>query len=393
VETGDPNTLALTLHDLASDRKLWSHSYTGATEHCVPVETEAIHALAKALDVAITPEAEQRIGLKLSNNLAAWKLVRQVDERFLSRRDTMSEGMQHLNEALQLDPDYLGALTRKAQFLREMTGDRAPNDIWPEIKASGERMMQIDPTSAQGQYFLWATKFLFEWDWEGAERLFPERRARHLDWPVMVAIYLRTVGRFDEARVEQEKVKGLDQRNVSVRQHSTSAAFVERDYRKTIELARELQAMFPGSGYGWDWLFHAYYQLGQFDPALETVRQRRKVYDEPQSMALEACVLAKMEQREAARKLLADLETMSAHRYVDAYPLAWAHLALGDKPAALAKLRQACQQRSEFVVFAEVLAGGLRVDPKLDELRAEPEFQKILKLVGLDVWPKPAAVK
>ena len=52
-----------------------------------------------------------------------------------------------------------------------------------------------------------------------------------------------------------------------------------------------------------------------------------------------------------------------ADRYVDAYPLAWIHLALGDKAAALAKLRQACQQRSEFVVFADALAvspGGLR---------------------------------
>ncbi len=110
-------------------------------------------------------------------------------------------------------------------------------------------------------------------------------------------------------------------------------------------------------------------------------------------MALEACALAKTGQREAARKFLSDLEARSADRYVDAYPLAWIHLALGDKPAALAKLRQACQQRSEFVVFSEFVAGGLHTDPKLDELREEPEFQELLKLAGLDVWPKPAAVK
>lgn len=109
-------------------------------------------------------------------------------------------------------------------------------------------------------------------------------------------------------------------------------------------------------------------------------------------MALEACALAKMGQREAARKLLSELEAKS-DRYVDAYPLAWIHLALGEKPAALAKLRQACQQRSEFVVFPDGLAGGLRTDPKLDELREEPEFQELLKLPGQDVWPKPAAMK
>jgi serine/threonine protein kinase len=294
LKTGDTNTLALTLHDLVSDRMVWSQSFTGTTERLVPMETEAIRALAKALHIAITPDVERRIGQKLSNNLAAWKLVQEADKVSYSARNEVSASLRQYNEALQLDPDYFGALAGKAQLLRNLAADRAPDDIWPEIKACGERMLQIDPTSSMGQYFLWATKFLFEWDWEGAEEIFQERRARHLDWPVMVAVYLRMVGRLDEARVEQEKVKGLDQRNVVVRQHTTSAAFVERDYRKTIELAREFQAVFPGSGYGWDWLFHAYYHLGQFEQALETIRQRRKVFDEPLSMALEACALAKM---------------------------------------------------------------------------------------------------
>jgi len=33
---------------------------------------------------------------------------------------------------------------------------------------------------------------------------------------------------------------------------------------------------------------------------------------------------------------------------------------------------------------------GLRTDPKLDELRDETEFQELLQLARLDVWPKPA---
>ena len=33
---------------------------------------------------------------------------------------------------------------------------------------------------------------------------------------------------------------------------------------------------------------------------------------------------------------------------------------------------------------------ALRTDAKLDERRDEPEFQELLKLAGMDVWPKPA---
>ena len=40
-----------------------------------------------------------------------------------------------------------------------------------------------------------------------------------------------------------------------------------------------------------------------------------------------------------------------------------------------------------------VLAGGLRTDPKLDELREEPEFQELLKLAGLDASPVRAVLR
>jgi hypothetical protein len=33
-------------------------------------------------------------------------------------------------------------------------------------------------------------------------------------------------------------------------------------------------------------------------------------------------------------------------------------------------------------------AGGLRTNPAWDGLREEPEFQDLLKAVGLDVWPR-----
>jgi hypothetical protein len=78
---------------------------------------------------------------------------------------------------------------------------------------------------------------------------------------------------------------------------------------------------------------------------------------------------------------------MSAHRYVDSYLLAWVCIALEDKAGALAKLRQACVDRSEYVVFPD-MPGGLRTDPKLDSLRNEPEFEELLKLAGLGVWPE-----
>lgn len=390
LKSDDALMLSLDLLEAGRELPVWSQTFTGTTNRLIELESQAIPAVATALGKTIPDDLTSKIGQVLTNNLAAWRLVQQADRELdITTTESLSACLQHYNEALILDPEYVRAMSRKAQFFREQAGNRQPNEIWTEIKGSAARMLLVDLTSSDGQYFRWITQFLHEWKWVDAETTFQERRARQADGPVVVALYLRIAGRFAEARAEQEKVKGLDQRDLYVRNHTAAAAFVERDYPRSIVIAQETRVMNPDMLYGLDWLFHGHYHLSQFDQALESVRQARRLRDAPVWMTLEACALAKLGQRDAALELLGKLEAMPVFgRYVDPYPLAWVHLALGDKPAALTKLREACQMRSEMVVFPD-LGGGLRTDPKLDELRNEPEFQELLKLAGLDVWPIP----
>ena len=386
---GDGLTLSLDLLDAGRELPAWSQTFTGTTNHLIESEAQAIHAVAAALDTPISPDIAQQIDQVLTNNLAAWRLVEQGVRDFSLRSRAGFDGAdKSYKEALRFDPDYHEAWSRKAQLYRDMAGDAHPRDVWPEIKNFADRMLQIDPTSETGHYFRWVTQFIYEWDWIGAEATFQQRRARGADNPVVAALFLRMLGRSDEARLEQAKVAHLNQTDGYVRNHVAAAAFVEREYRRVLVEADKSDAFLARPGSASDWRFHARYQLGEFQQALEAARIGRTIHDSPGRRAMEACALAKLGEREAALKILAELEALPAiGRYFDPYPLAWVYLALDDKPAALTKLRQACVDRSEWVVFADG-PGGLRTDPKLDELRNEPEFQELLKLVGLDVWPK-----
>jgi tetratricopeptide (TPR) repeat protein len=352
------------------------------------MEAEAIRATAKQLNRPIAPGTARRIGLRLTNNLTAWKLLTRGRKEFdFGTREGNSSALQCFNEALQLDPDYIDALSAKALWFRVNSGDRSPKEIWSEIKACAERILQIDPTSSDGQTYQMVTKALYEWDRKGSYAILQERRARNLDWPVQVACCLRVFGLIDEARVEQEKVKLLDQRNHVVRYHVAAAAFVERNYRKTVEEAQKTQEIYPGYPDGLDWLAQGFLHLGKFDKALEAIRKLRSINDGPVLMAIEAFALVKKGEERSALKILSDLQNLSRQRYIDPYPLAWVYLALGDRQKAFAALRQACEDRSELLVFADS-AGDLRRDPKLDELRGETEFRELLKKVGFDEWVK-----
>jgi hypothetical protein len=64
-------------------------------------------------------------------------------------------------------------------------------------------------------------------------------------------------------------------------------------------------------------------------------------------------------------------------RFVAPPDVVKAYLALGDREQALAWLEKAYEAHSFMLI-------GLKVDPEFDPLRAEPEFQDILKKMGLD---------
>jgi tetratricopeptide (TPR) repeat protein len=80
--------------------------------------------------------------------------------------------------------------------------------------------------------------------------------------------------------------------------------------------------------------------------------------------------------REAARKILAELMVQSKRRYIPAYDVALLYTGLGDNEQALVWLKRAYEEHSRGLCW-------IKVEPRLDPLRADPRFSQILKQMGL----------
>jgi tetratricopeptide (TPR) repeat protein len=76
-----------------------------------------------------------------------------------------------------------------------------------------------------------------------------------------------------------------------------------------------------------------------------------------------------------ARKILVELEKERAQRFIPAYDIAIVRLGLGETAAALDWLGEAANEHSGWMAY-------LRMEPRLDALRALPEFGELLKRVG-----------
>src|SRR5262249_38686191 len=75
--------------------------------------------------------------------------------------------------------------------------------------------------------------------------------------------------------------------------------------------------------------------------------------------------------KEAATRMLAELEELSQHRYVRSYWRAQLYLSLGNRDEAIRWLGQAIADHEGVAI------GWVKVDPRLDPLRGDPRFEKL----------------
>ena len=86
--------------------------------------------------------------------------------------------------------------------------------------------------------------------------------------------------------------------------------------------------------------------------------------------------LAKSGKPTEARAVLEELLTLSKKRYVSPYNIALIYNGLGERDEALTWLERGYDQRDVRMMF-------LKVEPKWNNLRSEPQFQDLMRRIGL----------
>lgn len=138
----------------------------------------------------------------------------------------------------------------------------------------------------------------------------------------------------------------------------------------------EIISRYPGFSPGRVRLALCYAILGRSKEALAILDELPDRPLSAHSLANRVITLAKVERPSEARRMMADLEAMARDRYVPAYQLARARASPGNVSGALEALERSVEVRDCFMIFSAE-------DPILALLRDRPEFDDILRRVGL----------
>jgi hypothetical protein len=100
-----------------------------------------------------------------------------------------------------------------------------------------------------------------------------------------------------------------------------------------------------------------------------------KIREWPVSIAARGYIAGVAGHADDARKILAEMESLAAHKFVTSYGVAVVHAGLGQNEAAFASFNKAFDERSNWLVW-------LRLDPRWNGLRSDPHFAEFVGRMG-----------
>jgi TolB-like protein len=390
VRSGGRVRITAQLIDARSDRHLWAETYERDLDDVLALQGEIARAVASAVQVTLTPQEQRHLASTRSVNVEAYDAY--LMGRYLWNKrtaDGFEKAVEYFQTAIAIDPRYAAAYAGLADCYLAGREDR-PKDVIEMARAAALKALEIDPDLAEARSALAGVKLRYDFDWRGAEE--EQRRAIALDSNYATAHtrysqYLSFRGRFDEALREARRAEQLDPFSVMVRKNTAFVLYWARQYDEALQHYRKVLEMEPTFPQALREIALVYEQKEMFPQSIAVLRKSVGLpgnYFTPMSMADLGHVYAISGRNREARTMLSELHELSRKEYVSAFDIAVIHAGLGDKAQALAWLDKAYDDRSFFLV-------SLNVDPRFDNLRAEPRFRALVQRIGLPATPNRSA--
>jgi tetratricopeptide (TPR) repeat protein len=382
VQRGDQLTLSLELVDVATENAIWSQQYNRKQSDLVSLQSEIARDVSGKLKTKLSGTEESKVTKAYTADTEAYQLY--LKGRFYWNRRTgesLKQAVGFFNQAIEKDPNYALAYAGLAESYELFTlySVALPQESMPKAKAAALRAIELDDSLAEAHSALGIYLSNYSWNQPAAEREF--RRAIELNpnYPTahqQLANYcLMAMGRFDESIAEGRRAEELDPLSPII--STDVGANLTRARRLDEAIAQfdrtlTLDPNFFAARYA---LGTAYHAKGKYGEAIAEFRKALALNDDPWVKALLARSLAKSGQRDEAVKLLGELQSESANRYVASSGMAVVLGALGEKDKAFVWLEKEVTDRTPRPPL-------FSVNPVFDDLRDDPRFADLVRRVA-----------
>jgi TolB-like protein/DNA-binding winged helix-turn-helix (wHTH) protein/Flp pilus assembly protein TadD len=371
---GDRVRITAQLVETSSEAHLWTDVYERSLTDCLSVQAEVAARIAQSLALELLPEQP----VQPSRDAAAYQTY--LKGRYywnLPGDQGFPQAISFFEQACASDPGFAAA---HADLARTHTAQAEYYNVVPRTafeiaRPIAERSLQLDPHLSHAHLAVANIRAMLDWDWDAAEAGFkkaialnPSSDGAHRWYGLLLA----GIGKSAEAVREAQLARELDPLCFVVGTSAAWTQYMAGDYESAIDTCRNVMDMKPQFTPAWRVLGASLVQVGRAaEGVAELEAAAANAPADPVLLAWLAHAKATRGECGVARTIIEALDRLRGQRFVPAYHLALAHVALGQTDEAFALLEQACEERDPALIN---LAG----DPRFDSIRTETRFIRLM---------------
>jgi tetratricopeptide (TPR) repeat protein len=363
--------------------RVWRNEYEQSYANIFEMGEGVSRTVSEVLNIQLPEARVGRLRRQPTSKSEAQKLY--MEGRYNWSRWTakgLRRAIDLYEKALELDPLFALAHAGLADcfnMLTYFTGE-SPRSAFTKAKAEAYEALEFDESLSEAYTSLAYVHGRYYWRWSEAEGEFLRALEINPNYTVArqwFAEHLAAMGRFDEAFRQIELAQDLAPNSPITGVTMGSICYFARKYDLAIKEFAGIVDRNPDCARARFRLGGVYAQVGRYSEAIDNLQRAVELSGgSTRELSMLGYAFSLAGNRDKAEKILASLLRKSQEQYVSLYNVAVIHTALGESDVALDRLRGALEQRDAWLIF-------LKVDPRLDALRALQRFRDLLAEVGL----------
>ena len=381
-KAGDRVRVNVQLINAMSDAHLWADTFDRQLTDIFAVESEIAKTIAETLQARLTGSEKIAITTKPTENPEAHELYLK-GRYFWNRRtaENLAKAADYFQQAIGKDPKYALAYAGLADchvLLPAYPGlGNTPRDELPKALDAARKAVELDDTLAEAHTSL-ARALASNLQLAAATSEF--NRAIELNPNYATAHQwfgecLQSQGQLEEALAELKRAQELDPLSLVI---SSLYGFALDTVGKSNEAIAELHKTIeidPNFGNSHGLLGVVLEHNGQLKEAIAEYEKNNSLHEDAISLAQLAGAYFLAGRKEEAQQLWDKLKALSDRQYVPAYSMAVAQSSFGNKDESIRLLEKSYEDQAPFDSND---LGWILVDHRLDPLRDDPRFKKLI---------------
>lgn len=376
-KAGDKVRITVQLIDVGTQAHLWSQDYDRHLQDVFATQSDISEQVAKALHVRLVEAGGQA---PADVDLETYTLY--LKGRYHASDISLNglrRAIEYFDQAVKRSPNDARAWAgmARAYAMLGWWGLVPPSESLAKAKPAAQRALALDDRLAEGHIARGMVRFLYDWDWAGAEQAYQraiELNPGDADAHLFYGVWLKAQGHNARALEEIDRANQLDPLNLMA---SAEVGWVGYYGGRFDEAVRACRRTLESDA---NYLF-----------ALSCLQQALTMNKDPASIAVGKKLLeltsqdsyflsqvgwayGVLGQKEEALRILA---TLKSTPQVSPPAMYYVYLGLQDADAAMEWMEKAYAERWSDVIW-------IKTAPEYDWLRPDPRFRALLKKMKLD---------